>query len=160
MNNHGKNLDMQQCLGERRYGLADVVMLSAAMCLSLVIWAALADAAKAGEWKSIIHVTLTLFLVLAALTRDPRLAITFRLLAGGWIVSTPYLLGISDIEPAASASLVMGILLIAVSIAEMMGVTAYLNRLSALPRWLALSRGECQRHRVYARRWLPTNRLG
>ena len=115
---------MQQCVSERRYGLADFVMLSAAMCLSLVTWAALADAAKVGEWKSIIDVSLALFLALAALTRDPRFAITFRLLTGGWIASTPYLLGISDIEPAASASLVIGMLLIALSIAEMLGATA------------------------------------
>jgi hypothetical protein len=115
---------MQQCVSERQYGFTDFVMLSAAMCLSLVAWAALADTAKVGEWESIIDVTLTLFLALAALTRHPRLAITFRLLTGGWIVSTPYLLGISDIEPAASASLITGILLIAVSIAEMVGVTA------------------------------------
>ena len=115
---------MQQCISERRYGFADFVMLSAAICLSLVTWAALADAAKVGEWKSITDVTLTLFRALAALTRDPRFAITFRLLTGGWIASTPYLLGIPDIGPAASASLVIGILLIAVAIAEMVGATA------------------------------------
>jgi hypothetical protein len=124
MINHGRNLDMQQSVSERRYGFADFVMLSAAMCLSLVTWATLADAARAGEWKSIIDVALTLFLAVAALTRHPHSAITFRLLTGGSIASTPYLLGISDIEPAASASVAIGILLIAVSIAELVGVTA------------------------------------
>lgn len=114
---------MQQSASERRYGFADFVMLSAAMCLSLVTWAALADA-KVGEWKSIIDVVFTLFLALAALTRHRRSASIFRLLTGGWIASTPYLLGIGDIEPAASASLAIGILLIAVSITEMAGVPA------------------------------------
>jgi hypothetical protein len=89
MNNHDPN--MHQCESERRYGLADFVVLSAAICLSLVTWAALADAAKVGEWKSIIEVVLTLFLALTALTRHPRCAIIFRLLTGGCIAATPYL---------------------------------------------------------------------
>ena len=71
------------------------------MCLSLVTWAALADAAKVGEWKSIIDVVFTLFLALAALTRHRRSASIFRLLTGGWIASTPYLVGIGDREPTA-----------------------------------------------------------
>jgi hypothetical protein len=131
MSDHGRNLDIQQSVNERRYGFADFVMLSAAMCLSLVTWAILADAAKGGEWKSTIDVAITLFLAVAALTRHPRSAITFRLLTGGWIASTPYLLGIWDIEPTASASLAVGILLIAVSIAEMVGVPARRLRGSA-----------------------------
>jgi len=124
MNNHGRTPDMQQCVRERRYSFADFVILSAAVSLPLVTWAALADAARVAEWKSIIDVALTLFLALAALTSHPYSAIVFRLLTGGWIASTPYLLGIWHIEPAASASLVIGVLLIAVSIMEMVGVPA------------------------------------
>ena len=61
MNDHGRNSDMQQSVSERRYGFADFIVLSAAMCLSLATWAALADAAKVGEWKSIIDVAVTFF---------------------------------------------------------------------------------------------------
>jgi hypothetical protein len=91
--------------------------------LSLATWSALTDAAK-GEWKSIIDVAVTLFLAVASLTRHPRSATTSRLLTGGWFASTPYLLGIWDMEPTALASLTIGILLIAVSVAEMVGVPA------------------------------------
>ena len=124
MNNRDGNPNMQQSVIERRYGFINFIVLSSAMWLSLATWAALVDVAKGGEWKSIIDVAVTLFLAVASLTRHPRSAITFRLLTGGWLASTPYLLGIWDIEAAAVASLTIGILLIAVSVAEMVGVPA------------------------------------
>jgi hypothetical protein len=60
---------------------------------------------------------------LAALTRDARWAMIFRLLTGGWILAAPYLLGLWQAEPAIRASQALGALVLLAGISELVGRT-------------------------------------
>ena len=102
--------------GEREHGISDVVMLLAVVCLALVTWCCLADAASVPLWKSYTSVTLAVLFALAALTRHPHWASSIRLLTGIWMIAAPYLLQFADIAPAFWAYLAIGTLLVTVSI--------------------------------------------
>jgi hypothetical protein len=97
--------------GDRDHSAADVVMVLAVICLALVTWSYLGEAASVPLWKSYASVTLSVLLALAALTRQPHWAISMRFLSGGWMIAAPFLLKFSDIAPALRAYLAIGVLL-------------------------------------------------
>ena len=97
--------------GERHHSIADVVMVLAVVCLALVTWSYLGDAASVPVWKPYASVALAVLLTLAALTRQPHWAISMRFLSGGWMIAAPYLLEFADIAPALWAYLAIGVLL-------------------------------------------------
>ena len=97
--------------GERHDSVADVVMVLAVVCLALVTWSYLGDAASVPLWKPYASVALAMLLTLAAMTRQPHWAISMRFLTGVWIIVAPYLLKFADIAPALSAYLAIGVLL-------------------------------------------------
>jgi hypothetical protein len=97
-------------LGERHHGVADAVVVLAVVCLALVTWSYLGDAASVPQWKSYAGVALAMLLTLAALTRQPRWAMSMRFLLGGWMIAAPYLLKFADIAPALWAYLAIGAL--------------------------------------------------
>ncbi len=97
--------------GERHHSVADVVMVLAVVCLALVTWSYLGDAASVPLWKPYASVALAVLLTLAALTRQPHWAISMRFLSGGWMIAAPYLLKFTDIAPALWAYLAIGVLL-------------------------------------------------
>jgi hypothetical protein len=97
--------------GERHDSVADVVVVLAAVCLALVTWSYLGDAASVPLWKPYASVALIVLLTLAALTRQPHWAISMRFLTGGWMIAAPYLLKFADIAPALWAYLTIGVLL-------------------------------------------------
>lgn len=123
--------------GERHHSVADVVMVLAAVCLALVSWSYLGDAASVPLWKPYASVALVVLLTLAALTRQPHWAISIRLLTGGWMIAAPYLLKFADIAPALWAYLTIGVLL--ATIASISGNThcdlTYRIRLPRCGRW-------------------------
>jgi hypothetical protein len=73
--------------GERDHSAVDVVMLLAVVCLALVTWSYLGEAASVPLWKSYASVALAVLLALAALTRQPYWAISMRFLLGCWMRS-------------------------------------------------------------------------
>jgi hypothetical protein len=97
--------------GERHHSVTDVVMVLAVVCLALVTWSYLGDAASVPLWKPYASVALAMLLTLAAMTRQPHWAISMRFLTGVWIIAAPYLLKFADIAPALSAYLAIGVLL-------------------------------------------------
>ncbi len=101
---------------QREHGPADLEILVAVMALALATWMYLPDAVGVPLWKSYVSVTVSVLLTLAAPTRHPYRAASIRLLAGGWVVALPYLLGFSNIEPASRAYLLIGPIVAAVSI--------------------------------------------
>jgi hypothetical protein len=100
-----------ETFGERRHSVADLVMVLAAVCLALVTWSCLGDAAGVPLWKPYASVGVAVLLTLGALTRQPHGAISMRFLSGGWIIAAPYLLKFADIAPALWAHLALGVLL-------------------------------------------------
>ena len=102
--------------GERDHSVADLVTLSAVVCLDLVTWSYLGGAASVPLWKSYFSVALAVLLALASLTRQPHRASTMRFLTGGWMIAAPYLLDFVDIAPALRAYLAIGALLTTASI--------------------------------------------
>jgi hypothetical protein len=103
-------------LGDREHSIADLVMLLAIVCLALVTWSHVVDAAGAPPWKLYTTLAVSMLLALASLTRHPRWAAWIRLLTGGWIIAAPYMLKFADAAAAPWAHLGTGILLVAVSI--------------------------------------------
>ena len=97
--------------GERHHSVADVVMVLAVVCLALVTWSYLGNAASVPLWKPYASVALAVLLTLAALTRQPHWAISMRFLSGGWMIAAPYFLKFADIAPALWAYLTIGGLL-------------------------------------------------
>ena len=116
--------------GERHDSVADIVMLLAVVCLALVTWSYLGDAASVPVWKPYASVALAVLLTLAALTRRPHWAISMRFLSGGWIIAAPYLLKFADIAPALWAYLAIGVLL--ATMASISGAYAFRSD-SSLP---------------------------
>lgn len=97
--------------GERDHSVADVITLSAVVCLDLVTWSYLGGAASVPLWKSYVSVMLAVLLALASLTRQPHRASTMRFLTGGRMMAAPYLLDFTDIPAAPRAYLAIGALL-------------------------------------------------
>jgi len=104
---------------ERQHTLADVFILLSAVCLALVTWLGLADAAGVSPWKSCIGVAITVLFALAALTRHRQRATATRLLTGLWIIGAPYLLNFADIGPARWIYLAIGSLVTVLGIGGM-----------------------------------------
>jgi hypothetical protein len=99
----------------RHHSVADVVMVFAVVCLAIVTWSYLGDAASVPLWKPYASVALAMLLTLAALTRQPHWAIAMRFLSGGWMIAAPFLLKFADIAPALWAHLATGVLLATMS---------------------------------------------
>jgi hypothetical protein len=98
-----------ETFGERHHSIADVLMVLAVVCLALMTWSYLGNAASVPLWKPYVSIALAVLLTLGALTRQPRWAISMRFLSGGWIIAAPYVLKFADIAPALWAYLAIGI---------------------------------------------------
>lgn len=115
---------------ETKYRLTDLVLLLAAVCLALSTWAWLSGSAGVPLWKPYLSVFATFFLALAALTRHPLWSASIRLLASGWIIAAPWLLGFADIASAQRTYLAIGALIAAMSIP---GAAGIFTRRASLP---------------------------
>jgi hypothetical protein len=102
--------------GERNHSVADVVMLLAVVCLAIVTWSHLGDAASVPLWKAYASVALAGLLALAALTRQPHWATSMRFLTAAWVIAAPYLLGFVHITSVLPAYMAIGAVLMMASI--------------------------------------------
>jgi hypothetical protein len=93
--------------------------------LALATWAYLADTSSVPPWKAFVSVVITVLLALAALTRNPDLAVAIRFLTGGWLIAAPFALKFDDVAPALWSYLVIGTL---VAAAASPGITGRLGR--------------------------------
>lgn len=100
----------------RDHDVTDLLILLAVVILALATWSSLSDAAGVPVWKSCISVVTSLFLALAALTRNPDWAAWIRMLTGGWLIAAPYLLKFQDIAPAFWTHLAIGAAVTALAI--------------------------------------------
>lgn len=105
-----------ETFGERHHSAADIMMVLATVCLALVTWLYLGDAASVPLWKPYVSVALAVLLTLGALTRQPHWAISMRFLSGGWIIAAPYVLKFADIAPALWVHLAIGVLVAAMAL--------------------------------------------
>jgi hypothetical protein len=101
---------------EREHGVTDLATLLAIICLALVTWSYLSDAAGVPPWKLYMSVAIAWLLGLAALTRHPNWSTSIRCLTGGWMVAAPYLLAFTNIAPARWAYLVIGTIVTVVAV--------------------------------------------
>jgi hypothetical protein len=100
---------------ERDYGVADGVMLLTSLCVAVEIWSYLANISTTPLWKFYVGVGLTFFFALAGLTRRAGWADVIRFLMGIWIITTPFLLGVTVNASALWICLATGVLLTSLS---------------------------------------------
>jgi hypothetical protein len=96
--------------------MTDLLILLAAMGLTLATWAWLSDNTGVPVWKSYTTVTITLLLALAALTRNPNWAAAIRVLTGLWLIAAPFLLTFQDVTPARWTYIGIGAIVTAVAV--------------------------------------------
>lgn len=106
---------------ERDHGVADGVMLLASLSMSVATWSYLANISTTPPWKFYGGVGLTLFFALAGLTRRAGWADVIRFLMGIWIITTPFLLGVTVNASALWICLATGVLLTALSVPGVFG---------------------------------------
>jgi hypothetical protein len=102
--------------------VADVIVILSVACLALGMLSGFSGSGGIPLWKSYLGALTTMFLALAALTRQPYWAASFRLLMAGWIIAAPYLLAFGEVGPSPRSSLPIGILIAAVSIPGASGI--------------------------------------
>lgn len=102
--------------GDRQHSIADLLILFAAITLTLATWAYLSGGSGVPVWKSYASVAITLLLALAALTRNPDWAAAIRILTGLWLIAAPYLLRFHDVAPATWTYLTVGAIVTALAV--------------------------------------------
>lgn len=97
-------------VGEREHGIADLLLILAAVCAALATWSSLSNISGVPAWRSCTSVAVTLLLALAGTTRNPRWAVSIRFVTGVWLISAPFVLKFQYVTPAFWSYVVSGVL--------------------------------------------------